>query len=455
MTMKVSDTMKRKLIVSIFVIMIVLLLQGCSGTKNETELMTDLQACDAFCLPDGVTAGKISIIKRLTDDKNKTDKVYVQLEVQNAVFHQTRAYVMDYTHYNEGWMLDNVEEYWEDDFWAVTPKIEPDENLVLEELIEWSNSSIQASYEWAQVESPMQGSMFFEEGKFSATFSEKNLEGSYYKCLVSVTRPFEYVICNEDIMVTLAIDPYDYSWELVAAESVDLSVDQCIARSWISNGNDAIYFSKLERDNNIFTMSGADVNGYSVYDVELELCIPSFEQILPSTAIIDHYDPRGTIYGEISLWPDGMWITDRDGETEKFVGEIETCYAGSKTTEKYAEFGKEWLESIYIEHDIDRFIGMIHPSRQPEFRDMEIPDWETAPTLDGVGYCNLSLCFVKGYFETEFSYEIMEHLRELGCNTDNISTIGSLEMEFTLEGEQTTMHTLVIEENGCIYTLGD
>lgn len=446
--------MKRKLICFFaFVLLALILLHGCSGTKNETELMEDLQSSDAFSLPDGLEAENLSIIKRLTDDK--TDKVYVQIDVQNASFFQTRAYVMDYTCYNEGWMLDNVEEYWENEFWVVIPKVEPEETLVLEELIEWSNASIQSGYDWSSVVSSVQCPMFFEEGKYTVDFSEKQLKNNSYECLVSVTRPFDYVISYEDILLTLTIDPYCYNWELVSAESVDLSADQCIARSWQSRNGDAIYFSDLKGRNNTYTLSSASVNGYSVYGVELVLPIPSFQQILPSTAIIDHHDPRGTIYGEITLWPNGMWVTDRDGEIVKFDGIVDICYAGSKSTKKYATFGQEWIKTIYVEHDIDRFISMIHPVRQSEFNDMEIPDWETAPTLDGFGHSNLTLCFVKDSFETEFSNEIMDRLHEEGYNTDNITTIGSLEYEFTLDGEQSSMYTLVIEDGGHIYSLGD
>lgn len=398
-------------------------------------------------------AKELSVIKRLTDEKSKTDKVYVQVDIESTDFLQSRAYIMDYTHYNEGWMLDRVEEYWENDFWAVHPKVAPSENIILDELISWSDASIQANYDWAMVEFPVQGPMFFEEGKYESNFSDGKMEDTTYSCVVNVTRPFGYVTSFEEILITMAVDPYNYSWELISAESVALSADWYIARDWSSN-DVYFYFSSVQLAEDSLILADPVAFGECMYDTALELIIPSFACITPAATTMEYSGFRGEIYGEITLWPDKMWIVDSDGELAEFSGEIESCFAGRKTTEKYAAFAEEWLQSIYLEHNVDRFISMIHPIRQSEFADMETPDWETAPTLDGFGRSNLALYYVKDRFETDFSKEIMDRLHEEGYNTEYVEALGSLEFTFTLDGEESSMYTLVIEEAGQFYILG-
>ena len=169
--------MRRKIICTLMLFLFILIpLQGCSSIKDEAELMNDLQSSNAFSIPDDVTVNSLTVIKRLTDEKNKTDKVYVQVDIDNAEFSQSRAYIMDYTHYNEGWILDNVEEYWENEYWTVYPKTAPSEETILSELIDWSNTSIRANYDWATKESPMQGPLFFEDGKYDVSFADGNFE---------------------------------------------------------------------------------------------------------------------------------------------------------------------------------------------------------------------------------------------------------------------------------------
>lgn len=446
--------MRRKMIWTfVFLFFILISMQGCSSIKDETELMLDLQSSKAFSVPDGVEVKNLSIIKRLTDEKNKTDKVFIQVDIENTELSQTRAYVMDYTHYNEGWMLDNMEEYWQDDYWTVHPKKEPSVDTILDELIYWSDSSIQENYEWSMIDYPIQGPMFFEEGKYETSFKDGKMEDTSYTCVVSVMRPFGYVTSFEDIWVTMAIDPYNYSWELISAESMALSADWYIARDWSSNDVN-IYFSNVQLVEDSLILADPVAYGECMYDTALQLTIPSFECIMPATATMEYSGFRGTIYGEITLWPDKMWIVDSDGELAEFSGSIESCLAGARTTEKYAALAQKWFEALYVEHDIDSFISMIHPVERSEFEGMETPDWETAPTLDGFGHCNLTLSFVKNCFATEIYLSVMEHLSEEGYNTENVSEIGILEFAYILNGEQGSMRILVIEDGGQQYILG-
>lgn len=444
----------RKKIVWILVLLFFVLipLQGCSTKKNEEDLMLDLRSSKAFSVPDGVEIKNLSVIKRLTDEKNKTDKVYVQVDIENTEFSQTRAYIMDYTLYNEGWMLDSMEEYWEDDYWTVHPKKEPSVSTILDELVCWSNSSIQENYDWSIIDYPIPGPMFFEEGKYETSFSDGKIEDTSYTCVVSVIRPFGYVTSFEDIRITMAIDPYNYSWELISAESMALSADWYIATVWSSN-EVSFYFSDVQLAEDSLGLSAPVAYGECMYDTALQLTIPSFECIMPATATMEYSGFRGEIYGEITLWPDKMWIVDSDGELAEFSGSIESCFAGARTTEKYATLVQESFEALYVEHDIESFISMIHPVDRTWFDETETIDWETVPTLDDFGDCNLALLFVKNCFETETYFSVMEYLSEEGYNTENVSEIGILEFEFVLDGEQNSTRRMVIEDGGQQYIL--
>ena len=166
---------KKQLWSLVFIIIIIFLFYGCSGTKSETDLLKDLQADSAFSLPDGMEIKEFSIIKRLTDQNKKTDKVYVQVDVENAELSQSRAYVMDYTHYNEGWMLDSVVEHMDDDYWSVQAKVVPTEEILMESLIAWSNKSITSYYSQYSLHTSIETPMYFEAGKYDVSFSQESL----------------------------------------------------------------------------------------------------------------------------------------------------------------------------------------------------------------------------------------------------------------------------------------
>ena len=87
--------MKRKMLIFITAILIAVLFAGCGNkVKNEEDLLVDLVADSSFYMVEGSEVTELSIIKRLTDEENKTDKVYVSINIDHEAATATQAYIM-------------------------------------------------------------------------------------------------------------------------------------------------------------------------------------------------------------------------------------------------------------------------------------------------------------------------------------------------------------------------
>lgn len=436
------------------ILFIVIFFHGCSTTKSEIDIFKDLQANSAFSLPHGMEIKEFSIIKRLTDQNQKTDKVYVQIDVENSELSQSRAYVMDYTHYNEGWMLDSVVEYMDEDYWSVQAKVGPTKEILMESLIDWSNKSITANYSQFSLHTSIDAPLYFEAGKYDVSFSEEHLVGDSYQCLVSVVRHFTYVSSYEDILVSFTLNPHSYVWELVSAEPMALSADWLVAEEWSYNEEIELSFYDLHLSDESMTLSCPKAYGYMCESTILTLTIPTFEQICPTISIIDCGGLRGSIYGEITLLPDGMWIEDRDSEVVKFDGSIEVCYPRNATREKYIAFANECIEAIYENNDFERYLNLLHPSLRLEHQ--SIPDitwgesWNSESTLEEFTFKDFLLYDDYGGngFWGEYAEEITSYFREMDYNVDTVSMLG---IELLIDGENDFVLMTIIKDGENFY----
>lgn len=95
--------------------MLFLLLAGCSAadrTASESTLEQDLVSSEAFhyfAQKPNTTVSGLEIIKRQTDVEAKTDRVWVEVSLSSDMFEGNASYIMDYSLYNDGWHLENVE----------------------------------------------------------------------------------------------------------------------------------------------------------------------------------------------------------------------------------------------------------------------------------------------------------------------------------------------------------
>ncbi len=110
----------------------VLMLTGCGAKeKNLEEIKNDLQSHPNFFDKQEVSITDIEVIKRQTDKKDKSDLVFVTINADNAEIECSLSYSMTYILYNEGWMLEHVFPY-EEEQWQITPKCEPSQEILNE-----------------------------------------------------------------------------------------------------------------------------------------------------------------------------------------------------------------------------------------------------------------------------------------------------------------------------------
>lgn len=110
-------------------IILIMMLAGCGkAVKNETEIKADLQNHTEFYSEQDVVIQNLSIIKRQTNKKEKTDVVYVDVDVSNDAVKGQLSYVLSYNLYDEGWILDNVSRY-SDGKWNFTALKGPEQGL--------------------------------------------------------------------------------------------------------------------------------------------------------------------------------------------------------------------------------------------------------------------------------------------------------------------------------------
>jgi len=105
---------KRRVSFLSILLLAILLLTACSSSGvSEKQVKADLEKSSIYA-DLAVDTTEFSVIKRQTDEATKTDLVYVTIKGENKSYAVVRNYLMTYGLYNDGWVLDNVEEYWDD-----------------------------------------------------------------------------------------------------------------------------------------------------------------------------------------------------------------------------------------------------------------------------------------------------------------------------------------------------
>lgn|GEM_PF-5331876 len=226
----------------IFMLSFLFVLAGCgSKAKSEQAIKEDLLNSPNFRMCEGSVVTNFSIVNRITEDDIGEDTVYVLVDLENEKFMERQTYKMDYTRYNDGWKLDVVEPYqdYENPTMAKV-KNNPDENTIIDLLITRSNSEIddyQYEHHFGKA-----NTYFFEDGKYTYTIEEANLDAdnNLFDCKVTVNREFDLVDVTETDYLQLRFmtaSDYEYwNWIIEKKEILSLSNKWKLKGAW-SNSN--------------------------------------------------------------------------------------------------------------------------------------------------------------------------------------------------------------------------
>lgn len=113
--------------------LVVFLRPQVTPAKSEAELLRDLQTADTFISRNGFAIETLTVEKRQTRPEDYRDIVYVRAELCNSIASMTVFMRMDYTLYNEGWILEGTsnDRYSE---WNAVPLAGADEQTIQNQL---------------------------------------------------------------------------------------------------------------------------------------------------------------------------------------------------------------------------------------------------------------------------------------------------------------------------------
>lgn len=104
--------MRNKWPIILVIYVLGLLLSGCSenAVASESQMIEDLQNSTSFYSIQPIDISDVEVTKRQTDEENKVDKVWVQVDIGNSDIEGSLYYLMTYGLYNDGWKLDDIQE---------------------------------------------------------------------------------------------------------------------------------------------------------------------------------------------------------------------------------------------------------------------------------------------------------------------------------------------------------
>ena len=93
-----------------------------NAPADKQEIASEIISLDTFFVKYNLSLSDFNIIKRQTNEDQKTDFVWVSITGSNDSFDYVSEYKLTYNKYNDGWLLDE----WEQLSSAYFPKYEPD-----------------------------------------------------------------------------------------------------------------------------------------------------------------------------------------------------------------------------------------------------------------------------------------------------------------------------------------
>ena len=374
----------KKILVTMVMLVMAISLVGCGkSVKAEKELLEDLVANSEFYMAEDCTASGLTIIKRLTEQDNKKDTVYVEISIVHELASATQAYIMHYTCYNDGWRLDDIEEYHGEEVeWKVIPKSIPTKEEIMEMLIARSDEQIKERYDKGYVQEPFSYTYFFEPEKYnSKIYSGNLLSDTEYTCVVETTRNFEYMEVCQIQLLHFYFDSYNYEWWLIDDEIIWNDGTMYLDGTWKVLANGATI--RMEQ-----TGGEAGSHAYAEYNVvcgykdkyfefPFKIFYPTSQNIRTSIVKTEEYYWRSNFSIEVA--PNMIWGYDYD----KMVGlpvdpmqmkntpskleetGIVDMYVGEEA-ESYRVVAKKFLQTAFIQNDMSKAKEIWHPGLECE-----------------------------------------------------------------------------------------
>ena len=105
----------KKIIAVLLLVGLVGVLCSCGhSAKSESDILSDLQEIDDFFQDYNLSVDSSEILKRQTNQNDKTDYVWIEFNASNDDFAYYASYELTYVLYNDGWLLED----WDRDSWS-------------------------------------------------------------------------------------------------------------------------------------------------------------------------------------------------------------------------------------------------------------------------------------------------------------------------------------------------
>lgn len=269
----------KRIVIAIFSLIICISLVACGAKGGEnTSVKTDTSVKDIEQIIEDLEAASVpkeskktvnitnlEIIKRQTNVDEMQDTVFVTMTGESDVAKFIRSYCLKYTLYNEGWILDTIDNYSEGEH-ATEPLVEPNDSLVDEFFAQYNNETRNynsqyegyGKYNYLKVSNPEYVSWEIDDGDYSI---EEN------KGLLAVIAHRELPTCttNEYIILPFSFsDSGEWFIELTGnaidsmpnmIQSIEIDWGKLAQYGTISNGSTTLQVSDYDVDYNILTFS--------------------------------------------------------------------------------------------------------------------------------------------------------------------------------------------------------
>lgn len=262
----------------LFFCFILLLLSGCSskGVSKE-KLVSDLQRSNIFS-PHATEIEQFNIIKRMTDAEE--DVVYVNVKGANDVYSLSLNFQMKYLMYNDGWRLETIEEYYDEEYVdEILPLTGPSQEVVDDFTVQQDWKSVASFSGWLE-----------QDVTWELTPTEDvSLEPFYgrAKYICTAVCEYPYVVEKVTFPVYFYFSPVSsdnyYAWHTYIDENVLSETKRCvelkpsICTNWsaertVSNGFRSAYVKTGFHIKEIYpykddpTVHFASVDSYYFYD---------------------------------------------------------------------------------------------------------------------------------------------------------------------------------------------